>query len=153
MADFQLRAPDYQKAWAVALSRDLHENAELMRMTDVLTSKLEDQRQGVLDVLHLLPQIMLAVEDRLHETANNHINAIDASSVRAAEEIQGAHTELGKAQADFIAKFTAQQDELKRLRDVNDLQRADIQRAQRELDEAKAGFNSMGLFRRIFIVK
>ena len=147
----QLRAADYKSAWVNALSVDLKENAELTRLMSILSDELDDQRDAVLDIVQLMPQLLISIEDRLKTSTDKLLTKIEQTGERVQAGIELSAATLIKSQADFLAEFAVERQELIKMRAVLDTQRADIEQARIALNEARAGFNQMGLIKRIFI--
>lgn len=147
----QLRAADYKSAWVNALSVDLKENAELTRLMSILSDELDDQRDAVLDIVQLMPQLLISIEDRLKTSTDKLLTKIEQTGERVQAGIELSAATLIKSQADFLAEFAVERQELIKMRAVLDTQRADIEQARIALNEARAGFNQMGLLKRIFI--
>jgi hypothetical protein len=131
--EMQIRADDFRRAWPNALSRALQEAGELV-------DGLQTQREAIEELAALAPQMLHAAEARMAESADKHVLAIKAAS----EEMKAAQTE-------FLKTSEAEFSKIQRARDAAEAARTDIHLAQKKLDKERTEFNSMSLFRRIFI--
>lgn len=130
--DIQVRASDFRKAWPNALTRSLREMGDLVEKLD-LTS------QNTINLIEQVPKLIKTVNDRLTVAGDSQTKLIQAICL-----------ELDTRQGEFIKAFTEASEKLEKERSEKNAMLASIFQAKKQLDKARADFNKLSFFKRVF---
>jgi hypothetical protein len=139
MQSIHLRPEDFRQAWPHALARAAAEVGEVI-------NEVDRARGDVQRVAQLLPQLMQVAEEGFQRGVEMQATRLEGL-VQRIENTQGAFmTEVGNQLSEMRAEFAR----LQAARVGLDEQQKAILSARARLDQKRADFNSMPLWRRVF---